>query len=143
MSHQFLATTQPQRFCDIAGNVTILPNITLSNGVETIFLAATVLELLGVNHHRDGGLAGRTSTIAIGGTNLQLRFPLKVIECTKLQVVQIDSHVKVALVFTGGRYCQSADVCCCHFRLKQYSEVACPHVVKRCTAPAVSLRCNI
>ncbi len=33
--------------------------MTLSNGEETVFLAATLPELLGVNHRRDGGPDGR------------------------------------------------------------------------------------
>ena len=56
--------------------------MTLSNAAEIVFLAATVLVLLRVNHDRngrtDGRTAGRTATMAIGGKQPSVAFPLKI-----------------------------------------------------------------
>ena len=53
--------------------------MTLSNAAEIVFPAATVSVLLRVNHHRNGRTAadGRTATMAIGGKQLSVAFPLK------------------------------------------------------------------
>ena len=37
--------------------------MTLSNGAENVFVAATVQNLISANHHRDGGTDGRTATM--------------------------------------------------------------------------------
>mgnify|MGYP003487516283 CR=1 FL=1 len=52
--------------------------MTLSNAAEIVFLAATVPVLLRVNHDRNGRTAdGRTATMAIGGKQPWVAFPLK------------------------------------------------------------------
>ena len=51
--------------------------MTLSNAAEIVFLAATVPVLLRVNHDRNGRTAGRTATMAIGGKQPSVAFPLK------------------------------------------------------------------
>ncbi len=49
----------------------------LSDAAEVVFLAATVPVLLRVNHERDGRTDGRTATMAIGGKQPLVAFPLK------------------------------------------------------------------
>jgi hypothetical protein len=55
--------------------------MTLSNAAEIVFPAATVPVLLRVNHDRNGRTAGRpagrTATMAIGGKQPSVAFPLK------------------------------------------------------------------
>mgnify|MGYP003547574844 CR=1 FL=1 len=53
--------------------------MTLSNAAEIVFLAATVPVLLRFNHDRDGRTDGRTATIAIGGKQPLVAFPLKIV----------------------------------------------------------------
>ncbi len=70
-------------------------DLTLSNAAEIVFLAAMVPVLLSVNHERDGHgrTYGRTATMAIGGKQPLVAFPLKSI----CQERSVKSAVLVAL----------------------------------------------
>ena len=63
--------------------------MSLSNAAEIVFLAATVPVILRVNHERNGRPDGRTATMAIGGKQPSVVFPLKITPRAQMENVFI------------------------------------------------------